>query len=91
MEGQPGKEMNRKQSQRQGETESNGGERQWLRDRWGEKWTEIEGRGQRGQDTEVGHQGKVTGRVEGQREKKSGRERDTDKGGGTAEREVDRE
>ena len=27
------KEMNRKQSQRQGETESNGGERQWLRDR----------------------------------------------------------
>ena len=52
-----------------------------MRDRWGEKWTEIEGRGQRGQDTEVGHQGKVTGWVEGQREKKSGRERETDKGG----------
>lgn len=32
MEGRPGKEMNRKQSQRQGETERNGGERQWLRD-----------------------------------------------------------
>lgn len=31
-EGRPGKEMNRKQSQRQGETERNGGERQWLRD-----------------------------------------------------------
>ena len=62
-----------------------------VEDRWGEKWTEIEGRGQWGQDTEVGHLGKVTGRVEGQREKKSGRERETDKGGGTAEREVDRE
>ena len=39
----------------------------------------------------MGHRGKVTGRVEGQREEKSGRERETDKGGGTAKREVDRE
>lgn len=59
-------------------------------ERWGEKWTEIDGRGQRGQDTEVGHWGKMTGTMEGQREEKSGRERETDKGGGRAERQVDR-
>lgn len=59
-------------------------------ERRGEKWTEIDGRGQRGQDTEVGALGEDDRNDGGSERGESGRERETDKGGGRAERQVDR-